>query len=47
MRDIVTPAEPAIHLDHVSKVFGKAETPRSQDARTIGGMSCATTRMLS
>jgi NitT/TauT family transport system ATP-binding protein len=26
MRDSVTPAEPAIHLAHVSKVFGKAGT---------------------
>jgi NitT/TauT family transport system ATP-binding protein len=26
MRDTVTPAEPAIHLAHVSKVFGKAGT---------------------
>jgi NitT/TauT family transport system ATP-binding protein len=24
MRDVARPAEPAIHLDHVSKVFGKA-----------------------
>ena len=29
MRDIVTPNDAAIHLDHVSKVFGK---PGSRDA---------------
>ena len=28
-----------------ANVFGSAETPRNHDARTIGGMSCATTRM--
>ena len=33
--------------DSCAKVFGSAETPRSQEARTIGGMSLATTRILS
>ena len=29
------------------EVLGSAETPRSHEARTIGGMSCATTRKFS
>ena len=33
--------------DSCAKVFGSAETPRNQEARTIGGMSFATTRRLS
>jgi NitT/TauT family transport system ATP-binding protein len=32
MRDIVASVEPAIHLDHVSKVFGKAGTDASYRA---------------
>ena len=36
MRDIVTPAEPAIHLGHVSKVFGKAGTASAY--RAVDGL---------
>jgi NitT/TauT family transport system ATP-binding protein len=37
MRDIVTPAEPAIRLDHVSKVFGKVGTDAAY--RAVDGLN--------
>ena len=37
MRDTVTPAEAAIHLDGVSKVFGKAGTDAAY--RAVDGLN--------